>query len=1094
MSSTTITKINVGRGRFFYGDKVADFKQQGVEPLDMVSIVLNRKTDMGPDGKFLCTEAPARELFANDQHRAFSGASLELLMIFSVIAEYPVLGFQPVVTKFPGKSNTCSIVYTEGSPVRVDTVSVFQEYIRENGHYGPIVSIIYHFARYTPAFTWQFAIMNYLHLGRTLRPRAVANGVGGRTQSPQPGSECMTGDLKYYFKRSHAVDLFENVVRLYMGGVNEEITSIGRDWSEGLAEMVVPPKKRGEDCSPYWELDGNESSDLTLLFDRKTCDKLVIGLGEGRSIGCMPSPGCLTRGEPNLCTPFHLYYMNHCPSPNEVAWAKNASKHVIMGNLTQRSFGFETEETGVGYDRMRREFEVHTNGLSVEETEKYRICDDRLDEFEHEFNRDPSLFRISAAKWISEQEQQATPEQPFTLHMNKVPKICSNLSPFGQRIVYIMKRLENSCDVNTAHVEIFESFIRLIQVGSQGKFEPAHFLAIGGASSSKSMMMEIFNSLMIPGVVEETDNQTDRVNNVTRQKNNTISTIDEAYTSIMHKEFTTPGLKSALSKGIMHTERNNVTEDGRHYNTRETAHVKQYLYTASNEPSSDMDHALKSRIQIRHIQAFAERKCRGINHEELREMSLRALESDLRKCSVLAYAINAMIAARLLPQIDERAAEKAFEPVLEELKNHGYGFQDILMRVKRKCTGFARALCIFNAAMEVFATEEPGQPPTPFNIRTLFDVKPHLIVTEEMSICAFTSARDDYTHGVAEDVSKLVKGLGKQFESPKTTSSTTENQERDKEDVALDKYYYAIPVRVDYNTNTQFRSASNTLATLPGARFSLASYISFFHDTANDSFKVAGKQLSLYRALPNSNSLGILKKYVNYHVEGMKNLLKCIQNSAFDRYDIPHQDYITLIPYRDTYESDLPYLLNVVQTVNNPGRVTRVKDPNFIGDDGELIDYMVGEKVFNTKYHPVPPSQLEEDFERGIRNKGEPGLITTQKNFSVLVREEFDAKYNIVREEEEHSEAEAGAGIYPFCMIPASSKEVDLFESQQALDEYSPEEEEEEEDEERGKKRMRAIEEDGENIQGNSISTFNMTSAAAAAAIDDYDPLSGYGR
>lgn len=1019
----------MSRKRSFIGEEVLDtYLPCGCRAIDCCFITIDRNTFFGGEKKFVSDQFPDRRRLAARHSNAYPEADRKILFMLLLIAEKPIFGMTESFDKIlvnVDDSEPCKKQDADDNDEPLHKViNVFKTDIKDTE--GKIVATRFTFARYSTNFEWRRAIRNYIEWRAVLQKNRRGGGV---TNQPKNLEELPVTEKvhKYLFPFETFRD-FTDTVSQYAQGFFDDI-DFETEWSspDFLWKRPDVPASKGKRVNNAVEEPApppSENAGAHIMRDK--CDPTFIFSWDS-SVAKLPQDidpihtnqeydlEDASFNEPNVrgnrCSslPWYVYVMNFYPSQSELEWM-NVNPKMVKNCLADKNDLLNTQQSVDPYQALKCKIDEKVKFMNAIEKRNFLSSEEVFEMFDSHYVDDPSQFKKSSEYWIFEQEDHAdelysaekhkieqevnmmhelsddekreeilrmnrkiSPFKHFSMYFRKIVKFDSTLSNFGNTMCYFLKAIENFFDLKGFHSEYFQIVITFIQLFDHEKYAPGHKIFQGTAAAGKSVMFERIKETMIPGTVEAIDSETERANNVTKNKDFILLICDEAGKSIMDKAFVSAQDKTMLSSGIVETARNEEDEKtGQRVYKKTVANMKNFRMYGSNEATCNMDKAMKSRFSISHVPTF-ERDVNelGLANEEMRKIGREILESELRKIVAISYQVQAMIAAGIL-SIDDSVSNRTMEVIVPELKKQ-MGIDEVSDRQIVMVRRFIKALCVFHAVCRVFSRENPNKK---FNMTDFAKLQPHLFVTEEMVIFGISSMKNVFIHDIVEPVATVIK---------KNVDTNSIDYYFTKDDQGVKKFdydYYGISVK-DAGQNSKIFEASRVIGSKDDKNTDENAILSLMHllkkqNHLSKDWNVPENTIKTKKGVIKSDPgnvyyIGILRDWVDYHADGIENFKKVL-TMAQDKYDYPKR-FVLGITMRQDYKNFYPYLYHVMtMKCTDENKVTKMKNKKFITDDKQTRERMLGMSISSEQHR---------------KDAKESSHITFSENYEFSLRKTF---------------------------------------------------------------------------------------------------------
>lgn len=367
-------------------------------------------------------------------------------------------------------------------------------------------------------------------------------------------------------------------------------------------------------------------------------------------------------------------------------------------------------------------------------------------------------------QWYNHYVTKCPPEhRPTPWRMNM-----TGLSVFACRVVRILAQFEHYLMVSTQHLPLF-----LAMHGRYDAFRYAyklhlHFFWTGEGATSKSFILDTVKDHCVNGTIEQLTYQTTKARAVDGNHDDTCTFFHEAppglFASSRNKNNDTS--MEAMFKELLTSMRVSVKtiylrEDGkRECRTSDCSHIGTFMCATNDDPEY-CEEALRTRF---YWGVFPKKDRAGRDIDDCqngkRNMSKEdtVYEYQMRNYFKIeqyrVWMIEQLIRCNIIKDVDMTVANTLLQQVKIELHNRGIHASSTRdwERVKYLC----RCLCIPTALDIVFNMENSIYRDTPFEVTQLLAVEPHLYVTEEMFMFAFSLMSTQFCSSIEHKVlSKL---------------------------------------------------------------------------------------------------------------------------------------------------------------------------------------------------------------------------------------------------------------------------------------------------------------------------------------------------
>ena len=369
-------------------------------------------------------------------------------------------------------------------------------------------------------------------------------------------------------------------------------------------------------------------------------------------------------------------------------------------------------------------------------------------------------------RWFQHFEKYCAAEQrPVPWKM-----VVEDVSVFASRVMRILYQFEHYLMVSTQHLPMF-----LAMHGRYDAFRFAyklhlHFFFTGEGATSKSFILDSVKDHCIDGTVEQLTYQTTKARAVDDSQDDYIHFFHEAppgmFSSSRNKNADTT--METMFKELLTSMRVNVKtiyirEDGkRETRTTDCSHIGSF-FCATNDNPEYCEEALRSRFfwglfpkqdrEGRDIGDCQSGKRNMSKNDSIYEAQMR---NYFRIEQYRVWMIEQLIRCKIIKDVDMTVPNALLQQVKNELhkKNiHASTTRD-WERVKYLC----RCLCIPTALDIVFNMEDSPYANAPFKVEQLLAVEPHLVITEEMFLFAFSLLSTQFCSSIEhKTLSKLYK-------------------------------------------------------------------------------------------------------------------------------------------------------------------------------------------------------------------------------------------------------------------------------------------------------------------------------------------------
>lgn len=367
-------------------------------------------------------------------------------------------------------------------------------------------------------------------------------------------------------------------------------------------------------------------------------------------------------------------------------------------------------------------------------------------------------------QWFEHHNKRCPPE-----HRPKPWKMAvEGASVFACRTIRILSQMEHYLMVSTQHLPLF-----LAMHGRYDAFRHAyklhlHFFWTGEGATSKSFILDTVKDHCINGTVEQLTYQTTKARAVDANQDDKCVFFHEAppgmFSSSRNKNNDTT--MEAMFKELLTSMRVSVKtiyikEDGkRETRTSDCSHIGSF-FCATNDDPEYCEEALRTRFYWG-VFPKKDRKGRDIDdcQNGKRNMTKQdtVYEYQMRNYFKIeqfrVWMIEQLIRCGIIKDVDMTVANIMLQQVKTEL--HKRGIHAASTRDWERVKYMCRCLCIPTALDIVFNLEDSPYVNTPFEVEQLLAVEPHLYVTEEMFMFAFSLMSTQFCSSIEHKVlSKL---------------------------------------------------------------------------------------------------------------------------------------------------------------------------------------------------------------------------------------------------------------------------------------------------------------------------------------------------
>ena len=341
-------------------------------------------------------------------------------------------------------------------------------------------------------------------------------------------------------------------------------------------------------------------------------------------------------------------------------------------------------------------------------------------------------------------------------------------SVFACRIVKILSQFEHYLMVSTQHLPLL-----LAMHGRYDAFRFAyklhlHFFWTGEGATSKSFILDTVKDHCVNGTVEQLTYQTTKARAVDGNQDDKITFFHEAppgmFSSSRNKNNDTT--MEAMFKELLTSMRVSVKtiyigDDGkRETRTTDCSHIGCF-FCATNDDPEYCEEALRTRFYWG-IFPKKDRNGRDIDDCQNGKRNMtkmdNAYEMQMRNYFKIeqyrVWMIEQLIRCNVIKDVDMTVANIMLQQVKLEL--HSRGIHATSTRDWERVKYLCRCLCIPTALDIVFNMEDSLYRDAPFEVEQLLAVEPHLYVTEEMFMFAFSLMSTQFCSSIEHKVlSKL---------------------------------------------------------------------------------------------------------------------------------------------------------------------------------------------------------------------------------------------------------------------------------------------------------------------------------------------------
>ena len=346
-------------------------------------------------------------------------------------------------------------------------------------------------------------------------------------------------------------------------------------------------------------------------------------------------------------------------------------------------------------------------------------------------------------------------------------------SVFASRIIKILSQFEHYLMVSTQHLPLL-----LAMHGRYDAFRYAyklhlHFFWTGEGATSKSFILDTVKDHCINGTVEQLTYQTTKARAVDGNQDDKCTFFHEAppgmFSSSRNKNNDTT--MEAMFKELLTSMRVAVKtiymrEDGkRETRTADCSHIGSF-FCATNDDPEYCEEALRTRFYWG-IFPKKDRSGRDIDDCQNGKRNMTKMdttyEMQMRNYFKIeqyrVWMIEQLIRCNIIQDVDMTVANTMLQQVKTELHNRGIHASSTRdwERVKYLC----RCLCIPTALDIVFNLESSPFKDMPFEVSQLLAVEPHLYVTEEMFMFAFSLMSTQFCSSIEHKVLSKLYNLHK---------------------------------------------------------------------------------------------------------------------------------------------------------------------------------------------------------------------------------------------------------------------------------------------------------------------------------------------
>lgn len=424
--------------------------------------------------------------------------------------------------------------------------------------------------------------------------------------------------------------------------------------------------------------------------------------------------------------------------PQNAEWTRRVREHRERTQLSS----LDRPTIGILIKKSAQEINVKLDTMTPDQIAEYRTSPEFLDMFrslcaQDDFDQGGLLL----SRWY-ENRVHADPNLSFVRANNRL--IDSTLSEFGNRIAYDMLFIEEAAGVSYLHLEILSSLQFTMSSGNMSlDINRTNFCLLSPPGVGKSYFLSCRESLLPEGFIQTFGHQTRRSMTTEVNYNGRQCHLDEA-----SELFTGVGdgsgnadIKSLISKGYIDSFTTLVEGRSRITVVTRTWMISQ-IFICSNLPTLPL--AIRDRFITFFVPSLDRRDkqpaieaARILTDEKFKERHGK-LKEHWSKFLFLSsrYWRLTQYGPRIMPLVDNSLAIELGASVFRSL-NDDYGIL-VDTREQQRILLACVSVCLYDAISEVFETDKYFPAGTPFCASQLFQLIPHLVVTQEHFIYTVT--------------------------------------------------------------------------------------------------------------------------------------------------------------------------------------------------------------------------------------------------------------------------------------------------------------------------------------------------------------------
>jgi hypothetical protein len=327
------------------------------------------------------------------------------------------------------------------------------------------------------------------------------------------------------------------------------------------------------------------------------------------------------------------------------------------------------------------------------------------------------------------------------------------LDYFANMIVRNMTALEHLMGVSANHEEVLLAMAARLSVYERAYDLKFNVLLTGPGATGKSYIQQLIVAFSIPGTYAEISHQTLKANDTEIDNNGKLIFRDELPPVFFQTGTGDPGLKEELSRGVKEVVMIHITEGGKRLQVKTIAKVQTVTMASTNEPSSNVGEAMRTRFFVRTVPQWQARD----GHELIDyKLSLEAAEMnpagrDMRVAFLYEQKFIQYVACIIYTKV---FIKQMVAPDMSICLNLYRIYQNLLAKKgiqvgKRdvdRFSRFAQSLTIWHSIHMVFYSGRVVPIGTPFAMEQVQLCQYFMSSTEQITVYTLTQLSDMFVH------------------------------------------------------------------------------------------------------------------------------------------------------------------------------------------------------------------------------------------------------------------------------------------------------------------------------------------------------------